>query len=256
MSEKLCLQWNDFRDNVINTFGKLREDDNFTDVTLVCEDGKEIYAHKVVLVASSPVFANMLRKSKHFQPYPIVYMRGVKSNDLLAIMDFLYKGEANVYQENLDSFLAMAEELQLKGLTGKYDVDTIAQTETSKMLNDRKESKSTFESEISRPTRENHDNPEITAGTVALTSHQSGNLLELLHASDQMLEKTGKKMPNGKPMYRCSVCGKESEKGGVRNHIETAHMEGISIPCKTCGKCFRSRNLLSQHNFNNHRINL
>ena len=59
MSEKLCLQWNDFRDNVINTFGKLREDDNFTDVTLVCEDGKEIYAHKVVLVASSPLFLNM-----------------------------------------------------------------------------------------------------------------------------------------------------------------------------------------------------
>ena len=40
MSEKLCLQWNDFKDNVINTFGNLREDDNFTDVTLVCEDGK------------------------------------------------------------------------------------------------------------------------------------------------------------------------------------------------------------------------
>merc|ERR1719509_678593 len=45
-------------------------------------------------------------------------MRGLKSEDLVAMIDFLYFGEANVYQENLDSFLAVAEELQLKGLTG------------------------------------------------------------------------------------------------------------------------------------------
>ena len=32
-------------------------------------------------------------------------------------------------------------------------------------------------------------------------------------------------MPNGKPLYKCKVCGKESEKGGVRNHIEAIHME-------------------------------
>ena len=46
-------------------------------------------------------------------------MRGLKSEDLCAIIDFLYCGEANVFQENLDSFLAIAEELQLKGLTKK-----------------------------------------------------------------------------------------------------------------------------------------
>ena len=48
-------------------------------------------------------------------------MRGMKSENLLAIVDFLYNGEANVFQENLDSFLAIAEELQLKGLMGKTD---------------------------------------------------------------------------------------------------------------------------------------
>ena len=45
-------------------------------------------------------------------------MRGLKSKDLVAMIDFLYHGEANVYQENIDSFLAIAEELQLKGLHG------------------------------------------------------------------------------------------------------------------------------------------
>ena len=74
-------------------------------------------AHKVILAASSPFFRNLLKMNKH--PHPLIYMRGVKSENLLAVVDFLYRGEANVYQENLDSFLAIAEEFQLKGLMGQ-----------------------------------------------------------------------------------------------------------------------------------------
>merc|ERR1712029_169766 len=119
MSEKLCLQWNDFQDNIKSAFGNLREDNDFADVTLACEDGQQVEAHQVILAASSPFFQKLLGRNKH--PHPLIYMRGVKSDDLLAIVDFLYRGEANVFQENLDSFLAIAEELQLKGLMGKTD---------------------------------------------------------------------------------------------------------------------------------------
>ena len=112
--EKLCLQWNDFRENVSSAFGDLRQDKEFTDVTLVCEDGQQVEAHKVVLVASSPFFLNILKRNKH--PHPLIYIRGVSSNNLMAMVDFLYHGEANADQENLDSFLVLAEEFQLKGL--------------------------------------------------------------------------------------------------------------------------------------------
>merc|ERR1719460_1571422 len=112
--EKLCLQWNDFRDNVCSAFGKLKDDKDFADVTLACEDGQQVEAHKVVLISSSPFFLNLLKRNKH--PHPLVYMRGLKYENLLSMVDFLYHGEANVYQENLDTLLAMADELQLKGL--------------------------------------------------------------------------------------------------------------------------------------------
>merc|ERR1711983_67755 len=59
--ERLCLQWNDFRENVSSAFGDLREDKEFSDVTLACEDGQQVKAHKVVLIASSPFFLNILR---------------------------------------------------------------------------------------------------------------------------------------------------------------------------------------------------
>ena len=39
-------------------------------------------------------------------------MRGLKSDDIMAVLDFIYCGEANVYQENIDAFLALAEDLK------------------------------------------------------------------------------------------------------------------------------------------------
>ena len=115
-NEKLCLKWNDFQDNISKAFESLGDSLDFSDVTLACEDGQQVEAHKVVLISSSPFFKNLLQRNKH--PHPLIYMRGLKSKDLVAMIDFLYHGEANVYQENIDSFLAIAEELQLKGLHG------------------------------------------------------------------------------------------------------------------------------------------
>ena len=83
-------------------------------MTLACEDGQQIEAHKVILAASSPFFEKIFMMNKH--PHPLIYFRGFNSQDLAAILDFLYFGEANVFQENLDSFLAIAEELKLEGL--------------------------------------------------------------------------------------------------------------------------------------------
>ena len=127
MSEKLCLQWNDFKANVNSAFGRLRDDKEFTDVTLACEDGQQLEAHKVILASSSPFFEKILRSNKH--PHPLIYLRGFQSQDLLSILDFLYFGEANVFQENVDSFLAIAEELKLKGLTDQTTSDVVEEKE-------------------------------------------------------------------------------------------------------------------------------
>ena len=81
-------------------------------MTLACEDGQHVDAHKVILSSSSPFFKNLLKRNKH--SHPLIYMRGLKYVDLLAVIDFLYYGEANVYEENLEHFLNTAEELQLK----------------------------------------------------------------------------------------------------------------------------------------------
>ena len=81
MSEKLCLQWNDFKENVTSSMGSLRGDSDFADVTLACEDGNQMEAHKVILAASSPLFQALLNQNKH--SHPMIYMAGVRGNSRL-----------------------------------------------------------------------------------------------------------------------------------------------------------------------------
>ena len=195
MSEKLCLQWNDFQENVNVAFRNLRGDETFTDVTLACEDGRQVEAHKVILAASSPLFKKMLERNKHL--HPLIYMRGLKSDDLFAIIDFLYCGEANVFQENLDSFLSIAEELQLKGLMG--------QTGEKRNAADTK-----IEPEITRPFKENVATASKSVkqryliieteknGTVSLSTNFACNVEELEATVKSMMEKSENLLANGR----------------------------------------------------------
>ena len=221
----------------------MREDNDFVDVTLACEDGQQVEAHKVILASSSPFFQKLLGKNKH--PHPLIYMRGMKSDDLLAIVDFLYRGEANVFQENLDSFLAIAEELQLKGLMGKTDEkvedeNNLPSTLLTAMNTDIKIPKTSFKSRKTIIPGENR--------TLAIPGDFSGDLDELEERVKSMMEKSRNKTANGLQLAdRCKVCGKEGWSRNIKDHIEANHLEGIAIPCNLCDKTFRSRNGFRQH---------
>ena len=243
MSEKLSLQWNDFLDNIKSAFGSFREDNDFADVTLACEDGQQVEAHKVILAASSPFFQRLLGRNKH--SHPLIYMRGVKSEDLLAIVDFVYRGEASVCQENLDSFLSIAEELQLNGLTGKSDekVEDFNVDEKSLPLTPQ----NVFERQMS--------SSKIQCPEENRSLAIPDNLEELDQRVMSMMEKSqnSRKSKNRhEKAYICRVCGKEDERSNMKNHIEANHLEGIIIPCNLCDKTFRSRNALRLHRYKNH----
>ena len=225
MSEKLCLQWNDFQENIKIAFGNLR-------------------AHKVILAASSPFFQKLLGRNKH--PHPLIYLRGVKSSDLLAIVDFLYCGEA------------IAEELHLKGLMGKtdekvqnFEVDkkylhsnTTSTTFLPDIDTNREISKTSFKRQA--PNRKIHNPGENRA--LAIPGNNSGDFEELDTKLKSMMEKSQNRIANGHQFADlCKVCGKEGQHPHIKNHIEANHLEGIIIPCNLCDKSFRSRNALRLH---------
>ena len=245
--QKLCLQWNDFQENVKVAFGNLRSDKSFTDVTLACEDGQQLEAHRVILAASSPFFQKLLQNTKH--PNPLIYMRGVKFEDLLAIIDFLYCGETNVFQENLDSFLSIAEELQLKGLMGKTGRGEENAQPVVKLESDIAKPQVRIDAENQKSEEER--DPMIEAepnNIVALPTYFTGNLEELEEKVKSLMEKSRNFYANGKQKAdKCKVCGKEGLGSAIKDHIEANHLEGVVLPCNQCEKVFRCRYNLRRH---------
>ena len=253
-NEKLCLQWNDFRENISSAFGDLRQDKEFTDVTLVCEDGQQVEAHKVILVASSPFFQHILKRNKH--SHPLIYMRGVTPENLMAMVDFFYHGEANVWQENLDSFLVLAEELKLKGLRGNQtekEAEIIPQP-----TNQKSHQKSPKYRSVIEPISTSKDVPNeygaASEKALALTDQETNNtdLESLDQQVKSMMTFSENAHPNKSNSGRariCKVCGKEGGMKNIMNHIESNHFNGISVPCDLCGRSFKSRNSLSNHKY-------
>ena len=69
-SGKICLQWTEFKESVDTASGNFREDNALSDVTLACEDGFQIEAHKVILAASSSFLQSLLLRIQN--PHPMM----------------------------------------------------------------------------------------------------------------------------------------------------------------------------------------
>ena len=114
MSEKFSLKWNDFHSNASRSFNLVRNEEYLHDVTLVSDDQNKVSAHKLVLSASSEYFRYIFKNNHH--SHPLLCLDGITSEDLQNIMDYIYNGEVQIYQENIDRFLVVAQRLKLQGL--------------------------------------------------------------------------------------------------------------------------------------------
>ncbi|XP_029661810.1 protein jim lovell-like isoform X16 [Formica exsecta] len=112
--QQFCLRWNNHQSTLIQNFDTLLESGTLVDCTLAAE-GKTLKAHKVVLSACSPYFECLL--SEHYDKHPVFILKDVKFKELKAMMDYMYRGEVNISQDQLAALLKAAESLQIKGLS-------------------------------------------------------------------------------------------------------------------------------------------
>nr|XP_012137808.1 PREDICTED: uncharacterized protein LOC100882692 isoform X3 [Megachile rotundata] len=112
--EQFSLVWNSFPRNLSSGLYTLLTDEQLVDVTLAAE-GQILRAHKLILSVCSTYFRELFKENscKH----PIVILKDVNYRDLSAMLHFMYQGEVNIKQEDIASFLKVAETLQIKGLT-------------------------------------------------------------------------------------------------------------------------------------------
>ena len=227
-SEKFCLKWNDFQICASQAFHSFRTEKDFFDVTLVSEDQIQFESHKVVLSASSNFFKNILRKHSH--NHPLLYLHGVQSESLQLILNYIYQGEVQIYQEQLDQFLAVASDLQIMGLQ-------------QSIINENKNKNHEFnesKSDLKNYLIEDTENVEISGSKNerkidSLIDNKTGDdtsMTELMEKISQMMDKID-------GIYTCKVCHKQAKvKTDLGRHVEQ-HIEGISLSCEYCSKKFK-----------------
>ena len=110
----VTLERDGFREVTENTFHKLASDETFADVTLACDDGQQLKAHRVILAACSPFFRNILSQNLH--PHPLLYVQGVDIKHLKSLLDFIYLGKVLICDRELQSFQETGKRLKIEGL--------------------------------------------------------------------------------------------------------------------------------------------
>lgn len=118
LNAEFCLRWNNYQSNLTNVFDQLLQNESFVDVTLVC-DGNSIKLHKIILSACSSYFQGLLYDNPC--QHPIIIMQDVKWSELKVIVEFMYKGEINVSQDQIAPILRVADMLKIRGLADVVD---------------------------------------------------------------------------------------------------------------------------------------
>lgn len=112
--QHFCLRWNNHRSNLLTVFDELLQNEAFTDVTLAC-DGGSTKCHKMVLAACSSYFQELFTDLPYPCTHPVVVLKDVKYSEIKAILEYMYRGEVNVAQDQLAALLKVAEQLKVKG---------------------------------------------------------------------------------------------------------------------------------------------
>ncbi|KAK8404064.1 hypothetical protein O3P69_000253 [Scylla paramamosain] len=153
----LSLKWNNHKTTFFDILRVLREKANYTDATIAVE-GKFYPVHKLVMSTCSEYFSEIFERTPCKSP--VIVLKDVRSQDMDALLDYMYLGEVNVNQNDLASLLKTAECLRIKGLA----VPDEDPTKTKKQLlpDDRRESPP--------PKRRRHEDPSSTSQTLRPTS--------------------------------------------------------------------------------------
>ena len=245
--KKFSIKWENFQTAVSSSFSKLRNEEDFYDVTLVTDDEQYIEAHKVVLASSSQFFKKILKMTKITNP--LIYLSGIKYAELSLIIDYIYTGEVQLYEEDVDSFFKSAQKLKVEGLSNG-NVDSEEYPPSSDEL--KEEISNEEESQQEENPNEDDELKEATKQTEVKDKvfKRSKNYVQLSSQAEKAIDEM---IVEGDGQWKCKICEKTAEqKFYLKYHVEK-HLEGLKFDCPLCDQSFRTRQILANHKFKNHK---
>ena len=239
MSEKFSLKWNDYQLKGNRALSEFRNTTDLSDVTLITDDKVKFSAHKIILSACSNMFKFIFKDNTH--AHSLLYLSSVSSENLQLILDYMYNGEVNLFQEQLDSFLESAQKLEEEGMLGAK-ADHFNEEDSSKPIDIMQDLDNELEERqiVETECAQRRQIPRTPLNDI--TKFNVGSLTpeEIEQKTKDLYERKGK-------VFSCLACEyTTSERANVRMHIEV-HFDGLLYTCSICSKEFRSKNSLIKH---------
>ena len=256
--EDFNITWHTFTDHLREMLHDMRTLNELTDVTLVSEDKKHFKAHKVVLSACSPVFKSII--SENVLTSPLIYLRGIQSDEIETILQFIYLGEATLYQDRMKEFLKVAQSLEIKEINTNIEDTKVENTEDFEQDID-------LQGEDSEPKKESKvikpEASKVSCNECGLKYSKTSHLnrhVRAIHEGlqytceqcDFMTKRTEKLQQHVKSVhegvkYQCDQCSYEANQmGSLKHHIKSTH-EGVKFTCDKCSFKAKSVQALQYH---------
>ena len=224
------IGWKTFKDHLQDSTKALFNSQRFTDVTLVSDDMIPIKAHKFILSGASSVIKRLLMMNQDAKP--ILYLKGIKSEDLQAILEFIYLGEASIHSGRLENFMSSAEDLDIEELCKpKHDnqkisdnhitIDIEEQILTSPETIIKHERKTnSIEDEMKSYKKSFKDCSENPEGT--LKSQLKCSECDVTFSNNYNLERHTQVKHHGMKK-QCLKCDREVSRSNFSRHLRTQH---------------------------------
>ena len=192
------LTWDTYSDALRDMLRELYTSSDHADMSIITEDGTHFKVHKHILSFCSPVFREILTISKEHNP--IIYLRGVKQEEMEQILKFMYLGEASLQLDKTNEFLSVAASLQIKELPNNIE-----------------------ESQVKAESDETA--PDLLTQTESSKSQDGENPVPPSNWKSLVKDRFGE---GG----TCKPCGKYF--AGVKRHVKVKHCDIVKYECKYC----------------------
>ena len=217
--EQFNLNWHTYSDHLKEMMQNLLQSTDNADVTLVCQDKTKFKAHKFVLRSCSTIFQSIIMDMDMAQKGDsVIYLRGVRGQEMKFILQFMYYGQATLYQDRMSEFLNVAKSLEVKEIS--KDVECHESNSSKK-----------------------YENDEYKESNSANSYEKQSDIVD--EVEQTVTEIINNKTENGQ--FSCSKCGRQySSYQNLYTHIKSAH-EGKRYPCNRCDKSYPQKIHLQRH---------
>ena len=268
--------WPTFNQHLSETLKQMMLNNEFTDVTLICEDQKQVSAHKNILSACSPVLRNIFQMNT--MPSPIIYLRGIQSSEIEAMLNFIYLGETTCSSDRKIEFLNVARSFEVKGLARLIlDMDEDDEEEPQKPLINEEFTTPVMEEEpMEEKVHPDYDEMEedeevideqelkelLGKSTEQETEKNKSEDSKKIVSTKKKIKKVNKNTTPIQPlsdlsnmaldvertMLKCSKCPSEfSTPSGLQVHNKAKHSDGKRFKCDQCDEEYVYQTDLTRH---------